>query len=204
MAFLDRCHSLRFPFRTEKISQFFQLPPMLPSLLILSNVTISIGLCSLTSEHEGARHSASRREHYFDRHGIRPLVTPTLLKPRITFPYLMGPNWIVDQHDFTCMLPIATAAALMQDFYEELAAYAATTLTPASPSCDLWLGQILLEIVAPPSVVVEWILIQRFALEMLKFTKRGYTNTYQINFIHRPTGMLITFSLYTGMTRTAA
>lgn len=62
----------------------------------------------------------------------------------------MGPEWIVDQHDFTCMLPIGTAAAVMQDFYEDLAAYAAITLTPASCGYQIWLGQLLLEVVAPP------------------------------------------------------
>lgn len=113
----------------------------------------------------------------------------------------MGPEWIVDQHDFTCMLPIGTAAAVMQDFYEDLAAYAATTLTPASCGYQIWLGQLLLEVVAPPRVVVSWIIVQHFALDMLKMTKRGYTNTYQINFVHRPTGMIVTFNLYMGLLR---
>lgn len=113
----------------------------------------------------------------------------------------MGPEWIVDYHDFTCVLPIGTAAAIMQDFYEDLAAYAATTLTPVSYGYQIWLGQLMLEIMAPPSFIVNWKLVQTFALDMLKMTRRGYTNTYQINFIHRPTGMLVTFSLYTGLLR---
>ena len=99
------------------------------------------------------------------------------------------------------MLPIDTAAAVMQDFYEDLAAYAATTLTPASPSYHLRLGQILLEVVAPSSIIVQWAVVQHFAMDMLRLTKNGYTNTYQINFIHRSTGMLVTFSLYTGVLR---
>ena len=113
----------------------------------------------------------------------------------------MGPEWIIDHHDLTCMLPISTAAAIMQDFYEDLAALAATTLTPPSRGYRIWLGQLLLEVVVPPGVIVGWITIQHFALEMLRMTKTGYTNTYQINFIHRPTGMMVTFNLYAGWLR---
>ena len=89
----------------------------------------------------------------------------------------------------------------MQDFYEELAAFAATALDPPLPAYQIWLGHIMLEIAAHPSMIVDWIIVQHFALEMLSMTRRGYTNTYQINFIHRPTGNMITFSLYTGLRR---
>ena len=177
---------------------------MLPSLLILSAIIVSIVLCTVVS-HEQAetRRHALRRGHSPNPLGVLSLDSSALLKPRVTLlPYLMGPEWIVDHHDFTCMLPIGTAAAIMQDFYEDLAAYAATTMTPASHGYEIWLGQISLQIVAPPRAIVDWIIVQTFALEMLRMTKRGYTNTYQINFIHRPTGTMVTFSLYTGL-RTA-
>lgn len=176
---------------------------MLPSLLILSTTLVPIALCSLLShEQEGTRHHAPRRERSFDRLGVLPFVPSTLLKPRVTLlPYLMGPEWIVDHHDFACMLPVGSAAAIMQDFYEDVAAYAATTLTSASRGCHICIGQLLLEIVAPPNVIVGWRIVQNFALHMLNLTKRGYTNTYQINFIHRPTGMMVTFNLYVGLLR---
>lgn len=87
----------------------------------------------------------------------------------------------------------------MQGFYEDLAAYAATTLAPVSSYYNFRLGGLLLEIMAPPRVIVEWTLVQQFALTMLKLTKSGYTNTYQINFVNRPTGKMVTFSLYTGI-----
>ena len=176
---------------------------MLPSLLVLSTIIFSIPLCTVVScEQSRTRHYASRRGRSVDRFAVLPLNSSTFLQPRVAFhPYLMGPQWIVDHHDFTCMLPIHTAAAIMQDFYEDLAAYAATTLTPTSRCYHLRLGELLLEVIAPPRAVVEWILVQHFALNMLRLTKSGYTNTYQINFIHRPTGMLVTFSLYTGNLR---
>lgn len=174
---------------------------MLSSLLILSTVILSIVLCTVVpTQKAGAQHLALRRGRSLNHLGVRPRGPSTLFKPRVALlPYLMGPEWLVDHHDFTCMLPTSTAAAVMQDFYEDLAAYAATTLAPASPDYRLWLGRILLEIIAPPGIIVEWIVIQQFALDMLRLTKRGYTNTYQINFIHRPTGMMVTFSLYIGL-----
>lgn len=160
-------------------------------------------LCNeLSHEQAGTRHDALRRGRSIISIGVLPLGPTTLLKPRVTLlPWLMGPGWIVDHHDFTCMLPIDTAAAVMQDFYEDVAAYAATTMAPTSSGYRLSLGHILLEITAPPGIILNWMIVQNFALDMLGMTKRGYTNTYQINFVHRPTGMMVTFSLYTGLLR---
>ena len=178
---------------------------MLPSLLLLSTTILSTLLCTVVS-HERAEtglagQHALRHRRSLGHLDVVPLGPSTLLKPRVTFPPYINPEWILDYHDFTCMLPIGTAAAVMQDFYEDLAAYAATTLTPVSCGYQIWLGQLMLEIVAPPNSIVHWNLVQEFALDMLKMTKRGYTNTYQINFVHRPTGRLVTFSLYTGLRR---
>ncbi len=176
---------------------------MLPSRLIPTTALLCIVLCSTIShEQVESRQDALRRGRSLERPRIEPLGPPTLLKPRVTLlPYFMNGEWIVDHHDFTCMLPIRTAAAVMQDFYEDLAAFAATTLTPAGGYYQLWFGQIMLEITASPRAIVEWILVQQFALDMLRLTEGGYTNTYQISFIHRPTAEMITFSLYTGLLR---
>ena len=177
---------------------------MYPNLLILFNTIFSIVLSTVVTY----KQAGAQRYHHLswprslDRLGVLPLSPSILLKPRVAIdPYIIGPDWIVDHHDFTCMLPIDTAAALMQSFYEDLARYAATTLSPALPTCRVWLGHILLEIVAPPRVNIDWIIVQNFALDMLRLTKRGYTNTYQINFIHLPTGTMMTFSLFTGLLR---
>ena len=177
---------------------------MLLSLVISSTTTIlSIVLCTAIShEQADTRRQTMRRGRSLERLSVVSLGSPTSLKPRVSiFPYFIGPEWFVDHHDFTCMLPIDTAAAIMQDFYEDLAGFAATTSSPTSNAYQLWFGQILLEITAQSNMIVEWGLVQRFALDMLSLTKRGYTNTYQINFIHRPTGRMITFSLYTGLLR---
>ena len=59
----------------------------------------------------------------------------------------------------------------------------------------------MLEIVLHPGIVVDWIIVQQFVLQMLNLTKTGHTNTHQINFIHRPTARMMTFNLYTGLRR---
>ena len=183
--------------------QDFHLPPMLPGLLIPSTTILSIVLCTLTLHgHTGARTHSLPREQAIDGLDFLGIGPSGLVKPRAAIdPYFINPEWIVDHHDFTCMLPIDTAAATLQDFYEDLAAFAAVTVTPAARSYQLYLGQVLLEVMGPPGFVVSWIMVQNFALDMLSLTKRGYTNTYQINFIHRPTGRMVTFSLYVGLQR---
>ena len=176
---------------------------MLPSLLIPSTTICSIVLCTLMSRgYTGARNHSLSRGQAIDRLDVLGIGPSGLVKPRAAIhPYSMGAEWIVDHHDFTCMLPIDTAAAILQDFYEDLAAFAAVTLTPAVRCQQIWLGRVVLEIMGPPGFVVNWMMVQEFALDMLRLTKRGYTNTYQINFIHKPTGRLFTFSLYIGLQR---
>ena len=176
------------------------LSPLPPSATIL----LSIVLCTVISHGQvETRRLGLRRGVSLERLGAQSLGSPpTSLKPRVSiYPYLIGPDWAVDHHDFSCMLPIGTAAAVLQDFYENLALFAATTLRPASNDYQLWFGQMMLEIRSQPTMIVEWRIVQCFALDMLSLTTRGYTNTYQINFIHTPTGKMITFSLYTGLLR---
>ena len=176
---------------------------MLPSLLIPSTTIFSVVLCTLMlREHTGTRNHSLPRGQAIDELDILGIGPSGLVKPRAAIePYFISAEWVVDHHDFLCMLPIDTAAAILQDFYEDLAALAAVTLLPAMRSQQIYLGQLLLEIMGPPGSVVSWRMVQIFALDMLRLTKRGYTNTYQINFIHRPSGTMVTFSLYIGMRR---
>lgn len=113
----------------------------------------------------------------------------------------MGEEWLVDWHDFTSILPVSTAAATLQSFYEDLAGYAALTTEPLSDRMQLWLGNIMLEASAPVGTILDWISIQGFAMKMLKVTKLGYTNTFLVNFVHRPSGKMVTFSLFVGVIR---
>ena len=87
----------------------------------------------------------------------------------------------------------------MQDFYEQVAGLAATALAPPTPKYQIWFGHNMLEIKPHPSIIVDWIVIQQFALHMLNLTKKGYTNAFQIDFIYRPTARMMTFNLYTGL-----
>ena len=125
---------------------------------------------------------------------------PTI-RARASWHWVMSNDWLVDFHDFTCLLPTATAAATMESFYEDVAAYAALTTSIMSNRVEIWLGGIMLEVVGPAGSNLSRRHIQAFAMDMLAMTKRGYTNTYLINYVHRPTGKLLTFSLYVGLVR---
>ena len=176
---------------------------MLPSLLISFATILSTVLCTLMLHgHTGSRNHSLPRRQAIDELDIQGIGPSGLVKPRAAIePYLASTEWIVDHHDFITMLPIDTAAAILQRFYEDLALFAAATVTPAARGHHIHLGEVLLEIMGPPGFVVGWLTIREFALDMLRLTKRGYTNTYQINFIHRATGRMITFSLYVGLPR---
>ena len=176
---------------------------MLPSLLIPFTTILSTVLCTLMLRgHTGARNHALLRGQAINELDLREVAPSGLVKPRAAIePYSRSTEWVVDHHDFICMLPIDTAAALLQKFYEDLAAFATVTVTPAARGHHIHYGQVLLEIMGPPGFVVGWMTIREFALDMLRLTRRGYTNTYQINFIHRATGRMITFSLYVGFQR---
>ena len=176
---------------------------MLPSLLIPYTTIFSVVLCTLTIRaHTGGRNHSLPRGQAIDALDLQGIAPSGLIKPRAVIePYSKSTEWIVDHRDFMCILPIDTAAAVLQNFYEDLAAFAAVTVTPAARGHHIHLGQVMLEIMGPPGFVVGWMTIREFALDMLRLTKRGYTNTYQINFIHRTTGRMITFSLYVGLQR---
>ncbi len=161
--------------------------------LILTCLCLATTINDPPQRYHLARHS--RRGHKLDDAGL------ATLKPRESWFWYMGADWLVDYHDFTCLLPFSTAAATLQSFYEDLAGYAALTTEPLSERIQIWFGEIMLEVSAPVGINVEWISIQGFAMEMLAMTKRGYTNTYLINFVHRPSGKIVTFSLFVGAIR---
>ena len=173
---------------------------MLPSLLLQSSAILSVVLCIILHEQGGIEQHALRRRRSLDRRSIVPLGPSALIKPRAAIPpYFISPEWVIDHHDFTCLLPVRIAAAILQDFYEDLAGFAATTLAPIQYGYQIWFGHIMLEIGVQPQALVDWFVVQQFALDMLEATKRGYVSTYQINLIHRPTGKVVTFSLYMGL-----
>ena len=125
----------------------------------------------------------------------------TALERRVAFyPFIMG-AWIFDHHDFSCLLPISSAAVELRDFYEQVVVYAALTGESPSNRFSLSMGEIKLEIIGAVGTIVPWVTVQNFANRMIEMTKRGYINTYQINFIHRATGTLVTFNLYVGYIR---
>ncbi len=159
--------------------------------------------CSRISNDQGPRPQIAQQGHHVASHNGSTSSAPLpSLKARVAVhPTFLGNDWIVDHHDFTCLLPIGSAAADLLDFYEGVAAFAALTNVVPSRSHRICVGNIMLEAMAPAGHVIHWIAVQGFANWMIELTRRGYVSTYQINFIHRTTGLLLTFSLWVGYTR---
>lgn len=113
---------------------------------------------------------------------------------------VLNPDWTIDFHAFHNVLPLATAAATLLSFYEDIAAIAATTTVSTADRYICRVGQITLEIRSALGVfpLVE---VVGFANWMRENTKRGFIGTYQVNFVHRNTGKLVTMSLWVGILR---
>ena len=125
-----------------------------------------------------------------------------LLQPRTALSlYSIGAGWIVDHHDFHCLLPLGTAATTLLDFYENIAAVAATTSRPIQETYQFWVGEVSLEIAGTRGCRIPWNIVASFASDMVSMTRRGYINTYQINFMHPSTGRIMTCSLWIGLIR---
>ena len=151
------------------------------------------------------RQEFGTKQYPVDRH--KPLQisvaqsTSTSLKRRVAFPPILIGDWIFDHHDFTCLLPISSAATELREFYENVVGFAAITEELPLNHFALSMGEIKLEVIGAAGTVIPWIVVQNFANRLLKMTNRGYTNSYQINFIHKITGSLVTFNLYVGYIR---
>lgn len=177
------------------------LSPQTSLIILLFDHTF---LCSTMRDDQVPRSRIARLKSHATRHnGSLSSVPPPHLKARVTIPpTFLGNNWIIDHHDFTCLLPVASAAAELLDFYEDIAAFAALTDIIPLQMYRMWVGDIMMEVMAPSEHDIQWIAVQRFAEWMIELTRRGYINTYQINFVDRTTGLLLTFSLWVGYTRT--
>ena len=106
----------------------------------------------------------------------------------------------MDFHTFGTLLPLATAASTLQAFYEDIAYLAATTLSSTATRYLIRMGKIDLEIRSQMGDI-PWTVVVSFANAMLDITKKGFTNTYQVNFINRATGKLVTMSMWIGTVR---
>lgn len=112
----------------------------------------------------------------------------------------LSAEWVIDLHAFNTLLPIATAASSLTSFYEDIAEKAATTALHVAERYYLRLGEITLEIRSALGAV-PWSAVAAYANWMRENTKRGFTGTYVINFVHKPTGKLLTMKLLIGILR---
>ena len=164
---------------------------------------VSQSLARPSNETYKSRNCQPRESPTFHRDNLTQIPSVTLSRRVALPPFLLNREWIIDHHDFTCLLPLSSAAADLQHFYEEVAAFAAQTSAVPLNIFSLVVGEITLEVRGPSGTAVSWLVVQAFANWLLDMTKRGYTNSYQINFVHRPTGQLLTFSLWFGYKRAA-
>lgn len=109
-------------------------------------------------------------------------------------------TFIIDWHIFHTLLPLENAASKLQSFYEDVAFKAATTLMTPSDRYLIRLGAIDLEVRSQVGDI-PWTFVIGFANAMRHLATRGFTNTYQINYVHRVTGKLVTMSLWVGTVR---
>lgn len=128
---------------------------------------------------------------------LSPLYTPSFVGALY---YVINPDWIVDFHAFHTLLPLCTAAATLMSFYEDIAAKAATTAVSTADRYLFRVGQITLEIRSALGAL-PLVEVVRFANWMRENTKRGFSGTYQMSFVHRETGKLVTMSLWIGILR---
>lgn len=142
--------------------------------------------------------STIRPEHI---HGDRVPSLPQLFTHPLIGAYAFtSPEWVLDFHAFHTLLPDLTAASTLLSFYEDVAAKAATTTTSIADRSLFRAGEITLEVRSALGAV-PWVEVIAFANWMRENTKRGFTGTYQINFVHRRSGKLLTMSLWVGILR---
>lgn len=116
------------------------------------------------------------------------------------FYHVSDGNWIIDCHIFHTLLPLETAVSKLQSFYEEVALAAVMTQLTPSDRYLIRLGTIDLEIRSQMGDI-PWTFVISFANSMRELSKMGFSNTYQINYINRATGQLLTMSLWIGVVR---
>lgn len=129
---------------------------------------------------------------------LRSSILPRAYLPGAAF-FVMG-DYTVDFHAFNALLPVETAASTLQSFYEDTAYLAATTLSTPAWRYLIRQGKLDLEIRSQEGNI-PWMVVATFANIMREMSKKGFTNTYQVNYINRETGKLLTMSLWVGTVR---
>ena len=129
---------------------------------------------------------------------LRPSLPPRAFLPGAAF-FVIG-DYTVDFHAFSTLLPVEIAASTLQSFYEDIAYLASTTLSPPAWRYLIRKGKLDLEIRSQEGNI-PWMVVAAFANLMRELSTRGFTNTYQVNYINRETGKLVTMSLWVGTVR---
>lgn len=96
------------------------------------------------------------------------------------------------------LIPIQAAAEVLEAFYTGIAINANGPWANNAPR--IWIrmtaGTIGLLMTATEGSTIPWDFVTLFALQMLGYTKRGYTGMYTANYVHPTAGNAIWVSLY--------
>lgn len=96
------------------------------------------------------------------------------------------------------ILPVQAAAEALEAFYTRIAINAHGPWADNAPR--IWvrmtIGTISLLMTATEGTTIPWDFVAWFAIQMLRFTERGYTGTYTANYVNPIVGNAIWVSLY--------
>ena len=96
------------------------------------------------------------------------------------------------------LIPIQAAAEVLEAFYTSIAINAHGPWANNTPR--IWIrmtsGTIALLMTATEGSTIPWDFVTWFALQMLRYTERGYTGMYTANYVHPTAGNAIWVSLY--------
>ena len=167
-------------------------PPILLSFLYTAIIVAAVLQQPSPLISASLNHAQYRRIPAFPANFVQPGIGASA--------YYLSPDWVLDFHAFHTLLPFSTAATALLSFYEEIAAFAATSTSRTAERYLLRVGEITLEVRSGLGAL-PWADLVAFANWMRENTKRGFTGTYQLNFVHRPTGNMLTMSLWVGVLR---
>ncbi|CAF9922731.1 hypothetical protein IMSHALPRED_005747 [Imshaugia aleurites] len=98
----------------------------------------------------------------------------------------------------TFLVPIQAAAAALDAFYTGVAINSHGPWTTHAPRTwiKMTTGTIVLVMTATEGTTIPWDFVAWFALQMLRYTERGFTGTYTANYVNPTVGNAIWVSLY--------
>ena len=121
------------------------------------------------------------------------LTRPAFLRKRLDT-YAVPGGWILEVGTYSSMLPVQTAAATLERFYNGVIR---RSMIPTAEGhfYRLRSGNLALEFFCRQSPI-PWLLVRNFARVMEMSARRGFTGRYEMYYTHVREGISIAISLY--------